>query len=821
MRKTFLILVLVVFVAAGEFEELAENFLLDLNSTKKVDSCQIWEESAALCQLKEKGYILFALNEAVFPVIAFSLKSDFNSLPPAVRRFYKKRAKELLEIRRVADKRSRFLKRGNFKTKQVGPFLSTNWKQTYPYNKFLPTQDGEYVAAGCVNIAMAQLMRYWMYPNRGSGVVSYEWNGKILKAVLNHSYNWELMPSSLENANEAQIDSIAHLIRDLAIANRTQLSVNNSGAIINRATLISNFGYSTFIKEMDNSNSAFADTLKNELDNKRVVLFSLPGHLTVADGYIENEEGFMVHLNMGWGGEADSFYSLSEEIETEKYNFSTESGNLYMLYNIYPCSGDDCANNLEQNDSFVDEKTIKGVFDYDFDSDIYTLKIEGRTKISADRGYSNQAIYLTLYDENFTEIANEGEKPLEFDDLKRGVYYLRVSLNYGGNYWNYEQDYKNYTVEINSTFVKADKYDHPPVLFSNLRDLNINEKKEIYLGIYDEDEDDIMLTISYPQEFNLSYKNSLLTIQPLEKNVKGEIVFEARSKQKTIQKTILVSSAQKQIYFGKEFELKDTFDDQNDTDTFKTALEGECEIKGNRGFSNQAFYIEVLNENEDSVVVEFSDEMINYNFPKGIYSIVASLRKPIENGYQQYNYNESFKNFTITVKCPSSTYTLDELNLQTQEVAANKTLKTKLLYLKNGWNLISYDGNLSNFENSLIVWGWKEGKWKAYSTVYKNAILNSGFDFFETSSVKDGIWVYLAKKGIIEDYNNERKTDFETGWSLAGSGDNIAISELNCQNGSLDAVFLYDTNWSIYAPFYGYNDFSQIQFNKGFWIKCK
>ena len=48
---------------------------------------------------------------------------------------------------------------------QVEPLIQTAWHQNKPYNAYCP--DG--MLAGCVAIAMAQVMNYYRYPSHGIG----------------------------------------------------------------------------------------------------------------------------------------------------------------------------------------------------------------------------------------------------------------------------------------------------------------------------------------------------------------------------------------------------------------------------------------------------------------------------------------------------------------------------------------------------------------------------------------------------------------------------------------------------------------------------
>ena len=61
---------------------------------------------------------------------------------------------------------------------RLGPLLSTTWNQGQYYNEMCPydvtsTAGNNYVWAGCVATAMAQVMKYWGHPATGTGSHGY------------------------------------------------------------------------------------------------------------------------------------------------------------------------------------------------------------------------------------------------------------------------------------------------------------------------------------------------------------------------------------------------------------------------------------------------------------------------------------------------------------------------------------------------------------------------------------------------------------------------------------------------------------------------
>ena len=74
----------------------------------------------------------------------------------------------------------------------VQPFVTTKWNQREPYNRMTPVDNGQNCVTGCVATAMAQIMNYYEWPERGEGSHSYtDDSGHSLSADFSQSvYDW-------------------------------------------------------------------------------------------------------------------------------------------------------------------------------------------------------------------------------------------------------------------------------------------------------------------------------------------------------------------------------------------------------------------------------------------------------------------------------------------------------------------------------------------------------------------------------------------------------------------------------------------------------
>lgn len=581
----------------------------------------------------------------------------------------------------------------------VGTYLlQTKWNQTYPYNKFLPSVGDQTVVAGCVNVALAQVMRYYGYPASSKGVISYTWTPpapqlpEVLKTILYRSYNWTNMPDSVDATTpQYQADEVALLLKDLGIANRTAFDAGGSSTSLNTRILLENFGYSTGLSERGNGPDqaafyAFLTTLEEEIVAERPVLFTFPGHMTVADGYRTDDTGESVHINMGWGGPADDFYFLDRQVEAGGHTFTTGAGDLNIYFKIKPCStaAGDCAVNLEAGDG-IDGLAITGNFnqgtDTDIykDTDIYEVYLKGPTTLRATRGYSYVDFFVYMIS------AADGSEAFALLDpfnaqsdttfnvgsqaggLPSGKYIVRISLCNAEVTSCFQRglDHYTYTVTLTSGTLTAEEkaaidrgLDKPPVIGNAFPDLILNTasgSRKILIDARDENGDAVTLKASNsnPAAVGAVLNGNILELTPGAAKVSSRIVVTATANGKTTEKHFIVFTDSGDTAFGKSFVVGGIFTGQSDVKTHQAILEGNCTITGNRpGYSNQAFFSSVLDASENVVASAdgFNSNEINTNFTSGIYRLRAAICMTSVGCYS-YTAGDTY---TFTVNCPNA-----------------------------------------------------------------------------------------------------------------------------------------------------------------------
>lgn len=267
---------------------------------------------------KGKGFVIVAGNDAMGQVLAYSHERsmDTTHLNPEVAYLlheYRQVYKELNNNSKLSTAASS--SQTTSSKDEVKPLLHSHWSQESPYNKYT----GYYT--GCVATAMSQLMFYHQWPVAGSGQHTYtttvdqqQHSADFSKSV----YQWDLMDNDYRygHYNEAQANAVAHLMSDVGVSVNMQYSNSGSSAQNGSAlnALRTYFNYdATMIAKGDEGITQFTEIIKNELRNGFPLYISgnpgggRSGHAWVADGFDRND---LIHMNFGWGGQADGYYSL-------------------------------------------------------------------------------------------------------------------------------------------------------------------------------------------------------------------------------------------------------------------------------------------------------------------------------------------------------------------------------------------------------------------------------------------------------------------------------------------------------------------------------
>jgi hypothetical protein len=273
----------------------------------------------------DNGFVIVSGNDDLVPIIGYSTERNFpqEQMPIHVAKWfqeYKNEIRYILENEIHAtdeiDQKWNELLSGNSNAPTrdllgVSPLLTTRWNQSPYYNAYCPGGS----VTGCVATAMAQVMKYWNYPQQGTGFHSYSEDdyGTLSANFGATTYNWGAMPNVVNSTN----NSVATLMYHCGVSvdmNYELASNGGSGAqTLDVADALKQyFGYPNSVEGIyrsNYSNSSWIQLLKNELNAGRPIQYAGTGngggHSFVCDGYDDND---YFHFNWGWGGNSDGYF---------------------------------------------------------------------------------------------------------------------------------------------------------------------------------------------------------------------------------------------------------------------------------------------------------------------------------------------------------------------------------------------------------------------------------------------------------------------------------------------------------------------------------
>ncbi|HOH99027.1 MAG TPA: C10 family peptidase, partial [Bacteroidales bacterium] len=215
----------------------------------------------------------------------------------------------------------------------IGPMLTTTWGQGCNYNYSCPSMTGGpcgHALVGCAAVAMGQIVKFWNFPPRGSGSHSYTHSSLgTISATFNLAYDWANMPNSLTSSSTHADELLFHcgvtLNMNYGIGESSAFSEDVPGA------LIDHFYYKTTASHKYRSNyttTSWRNLMIAEINAGRPALYA--GHLSgggghgwVMDGYNNNTSTIYFHMNWGWGGSEDGWYTV-DNLAPGPYNFSVD-----------------------------------------------------------------------------------------------------------------------------------------------------------------------------------------------------------------------------------------------------------------------------------------------------------------------------------------------------------------------------------------------------------------------------------------------------------------------------------------------------------------
>lgn len=289
----------------------------------------------------DKGYVIIAGDDRAREILAYGNKplTDLNDIPDNMQFFLNlyKAEMEYLQAHPglIVNKN---IKNGGV---SIEPLLQTAWAQGKPYNMRCPKVGRDYCKTGCTATSLAQVMKYWEYPEKAPAMAGYQCpDSKInVDALPEYTFDWENMWDTYEDVDvdrlpEVNKDAVAWLMRYVGQAENIDYNTDKSGTgneYIAQALQI--FGYDedahyvlqyNFFESMSNppqnyTDDEWANMIQSELIARRPLVYcafdmssdsaGISGHAFNVDGYDAVND--MYHVNFGMRSELNAFYALN------------------------------------------------------------------------------------------------------------------------------------------------------------------------------------------------------------------------------------------------------------------------------------------------------------------------------------------------------------------------------------------------------------------------------------------------------------------------------------------------------------------------------
>ena len=297
---------------------------------------------------------------------------DPENVPCGLQTFLEQYAKEYAYLQRTpVDENSTSTEPVNRRAySNVSPLIKTKWGQGSPYNDQCPYAKGTRCVTGCVATAMAQVMNYYQFPERGEGVVKRIPGQNYLSSdaldLSAKAFDWNSMQGLQKitsSSSSSAKSAVAYLMKACGYAVKMNYGTSaqgGSGAYAGSfvvPALTRYFGYKTtaVVRERSDYYSSWESMIQEELSNGRPIIYcgyGTGGHCFILDGYQSSTGKY--YFNWGWNGSYDgAFYFSSLRPGSENF-----TNNQMMICRISP------------DDNISIEKPVINI---DTDNDVATI----------------------------------------------------------------------------------------------------------------------------------------------------------------------------------------------------------------------------------------------------------------------------------------------------------------------------------------------------------------------------------------------------------------------------------------------------------------
>lgn len=313
---------------------------------------------AYLFNLNPQGFILVSNDSDIMPIIGYSFRNNFSTDNSDLNNGYlfvkknmelQNKALPLMKSETVSkanDMWNHYLTNDqnffNSRDRSVYPpegysstggWVDAQWNQQYPWNQYCPMdpQDNGRSYTGCVATAMAQILYYHRFIGDVSFNNSDDYNSTYTNPIIHIDNDWNscdfpnfpTLNSYLDDvraafAGETPFTDEMMATMSFACGVSTDMqysSSDGSGTQTSKvySALLQKFDYTTAMYKYGSASNFYtllnADMLAGRPAELGIIEQGAPyGHAIIADGYNTGDDTY--HLNMGWAGSSDGWYTL-------------------------------------------------------------------------------------------------------------------------------------------------------------------------------------------------------------------------------------------------------------------------------------------------------------------------------------------------------------------------------------------------------------------------------------------------------------------------------------------------------------------------------
>ena len=339
-----------------------------LDLAQQIDNPTLCIPALYAFNVKGNGFVVVSASDCTDPILAYSPDGNLDNPNPACRYFLESYAKLISDNQNNHATATKEIKSKwdelydqtfTCDLASKGVLVKAKWGQgdpDYPsYNYLCPQISGKPCLVGCVATAMAMIIHYWKYPEKGTKTATVNWNNQNYKFYFSKDSNrfiYDDMPNQISYSSAEEYKrAIGKLCLACGASVKMDWGLDGSGAHSNNVdeAFHTYFKYSTDAEYKDRAgvtNANWVSILHDEIDNHaRPVYYSAydphgtgrdaAGHAFLLTGTSSADQN-KFYINWGWDGSSNGFYTISPASSIGSAGGYTFSDGHAIVYKIYP-----------------------------------------------------------------------------------------------------------------------------------------------------------------------------------------------------------------------------------------------------------------------------------------------------------------------------------------------------------------------------------------------------------------------------------------------------------------------------------------------------